>query len=49
MRSKSWVAVIFFMVFVFQLIDIQAQIIKKNISISWKENLIYKLDEENTL
>lgn len=49
MRSKSWVAVIFFMVFVFQLVDIQAQIIKKNISISWKENLIYKLDGENTL
>ena len=49
MRSKSWVTIMFFLLLVAQLVDIQAQKIKKNISIPWTENLIYKLDEETTL
>ena len=49
MRSKSWVTIMTFLLLVAQLVDIQAQKIKKYISIPWTENLIYKLDEETTL
>ena len=49
MRSKSWVILTVFLLLIIQVVDIQAQIIQKKVSLSWTENLIFKLDDENTL
>jgi hypothetical protein len=49
MKSKSWVLIAIFLVNILQVIDIQAQIIQKKVSIQWTENLIYKLDEDLSL
>lgn len=49
MRSKSWVILLFFLLIIVQCVDIQAQIIRKNFSLAWTENLVFKIDEENTL
>ena len=47
MKNKSWVLFGLFCVFIIQSIDIQAQKIQKNISITWKDNLKYHYSEEN--
>ena len=49
MRSKSWVVWMLFGLLLVQCIDIQAQKIQKKVSLSWTENLIFKIDDENTL
>ena len=49
MRSKSWVVWMLFWLLLLQCIDIQAQKIQKKVSLSWTENLIFKIDDENTL
>lgn len=49
MRKKSWVLICFLFVFFSQPIDIQAQKIKKNITIHWKENITYTFSEEETM
>ena len=49
MKSKSWVLVAIFLVNILQVIDIQAQIIQKKVSVQWTENLIYKVDEDLSL
>ena len=49
MRSKSWVILLLFVLILMQCIDIQAQIIRKKVSLAWTENLVFKIDDENTL
>lgn len=49
MRSKSWLLVLFFLLVSMQIIDIQAQIIQKKVSIHWTENLVYKINEDLSL
>lgn len=49
MRSKSWVILVLFSWLLMQFIDSQAQIIRKKVSLTWTKNLVFKLDEENTL
>ena len=49
MKSKSWVLLCIFCVLFFQHIDIQAQKIKKNITITWMENFTHPISEEITL
>ena len=49
MKSKSWVLVILFLLVFLQVIDIQAQIIQKKVSIQWTENLLYKIDDDLSL
>ena len=49
MRSKSWVLVLLFFLAFLQVVDIQAQIIQKKVSIQWTENLTYKVDEDLSL
>ena len=49
MRSKSWVILVLFSMLLMQFIDSQAQIIRKKVSLTWTQNLVFKLDEENTL
>lgn len=49
MRLKSWVLVAIFLLCILQMSDIQAQIVKKNISLRWTDNLVYKIDESLSL
>ena len=49
MRSKSWVILLLFLLIIVQCVDIQAQIIRKKFSLAWTENLVFKIDDENTL
>lgn len=49
MRSKSWVILVFFGLLMMQIVDSQAQIIRKKVSLAWTENLVFKIDDENTL
>ena len=49
MKSKSWVLGVLFLLLILQSIDIQGQIIQKKVSLAWTENLIFKLDDENSL
>lgn len=46
MSKKSWVLFLTFFALSFQLIDIQAQIITKNIAIDWTEPLIYEQGDD---
>ncbi len=47
MCKKSWVLLLYFFALSFQLIDIQAQNITKNITIKWTSPLIYEQNDEN--
>lgn len=47
--SKSWVLTLLFLYLFLQSVDIQAQKIQKSISLNWKENLIYHINEDFTL
>ena len=49
MRSKSWVILLPFLLLMMQFVDSQAQIIRKKNSLTWTKNLVFKIDDENTL
>lgn len=49
MRSKSWVILVFFLLFILQCVDSQSQIVRKKVSLTWTENLVFKIDDENVL
>ena len=49
MRLKSWAVLAFFLLLLMQCVDIQAQKIQKKVSLVWTENLVFKIDDENTL
>lgn len=49
MRSKSWVILVLFLLLMTQFVDSQAQIIRKKISLTWTKNLVFKIDDDNTL
>ena len=48
MNIKSWGVILFFIIFLFQTFDNQAQIIQKSYTIEWKDNLIFSPDENST-
>ena len=49
MKNKSWVLFCIFFFILFQHTDIQAQKIKKNITITWTDNFTHPISEELTL
>lgn len=49
MRSKSWVILVLFLLLMTQFVDSQAQIIRKKNSLTWTKNLVFKIDDDNTL
>ena len=49
MRKNSWVYFLIFLLFFIQLIDIQAQNIKKNIHFNWKEPLSFTQSDDNEI
>ena len=49
MKNKPWVLLCIFCLLFFQIIDTQAQKIKKNINLSWTDNRTYPFSEEITI
>lgn len=49
MRYKYWVAILFFICAIFQLIDTQAQKIEKKIHIHWKDPITHHISEDRVL
>lgn len=47
MKKKSWVSIILFCIIFLQIIDIQAQKIEKNIVLTWTNNTIYPISDDN--
>lgn len=46
---KSWVSALLFLCLIMQNVDIQAQKNQKSIFLSWKDNLVYKINDDYTL
>ena len=49
MKKNPWVIFAIFSLILFQIIDIQAQKIQKNISIQWLSPISYQTDRDETL